>query len=322
MKGRGKKKATKDSEFFVLDERILAEAEKNAREGKLLDLKSDVTFKSFFSKSSKESAYCRRRMLSAVIGRTVVDTKVLNPEILPSYVAGKVTRLDIHCTLDDGSEVDVEMQNSKYDDEQIKRSVYYVTELAANSLKSGDLYQQMPNIYQIMFMNFRIINDEKLHHKFLLKDSDTNAPLTNIFQIHYIELPKFAELLKRINEVKTLSEIEFWGIMIYMGGVPEVKAQLERFTQHSEDLDMAQALLRTMSRRTAEWYRQKAYEDGERDWNSRMYGAELKGARQKALEAAMNLLMMNILTPEQIAQATSLSLAEVIALKKQLPTAK
>ena len=42
------------------------------------------------------------------------------------------------------------------------------------------------------------------------------------------------------------------------------------------------------------------------------------GVEQKARENARNLLRMNILTPEQIAQAVSLSLEEVLTLQKEL----
>ena len=43
-----------------------------------------------------------------------------------------------------------------------------------------------------------------------------------------------------------------------------------------------------------------------------------QGISQKATEAARNLLSMNLLTPEQIAQATGLTLEEVLEIKKEL----
>ena len=43
-----------------------------------------------------------------------------------------------------------------------------------------------------------------------------------------------------------------------------------------------------------------------------------EGIHEKAIESARNLLAMNILTPEQIAQATGLSLEEVLSLKETL----
>ena len=140
---------------IIVDEEIKEQAALAVAQGRTLNLRNDIVFKSFFSKECKESAYCRRKMLSAVIGREVKETKVLNPELLPTRTDGKYPRLDIHCKLEDGSEVDVEMQNSMYDDDQIKRSIYYAATLTHNALSSGEPYSQLPHIYQIMFMNFK-----------------------------------------------------------------------------------------------------------------------------------------------------------------------
>ena len=123
--------------FLYFDSEILEQAEKAVKAGKLLDLKSDIVFKTFFANPSKEADYCRKRLLTAVLNRKVVKAKVLNPEIVPEFISGKAPRLDIHCTIDDGSEIDVEMQGRKYDDDQKKRSVYYAAKLMAGALKEG-----------------------------------------------------------------------------------------------------------------------------------------------------------------------------------------
>ena len=44
-----------------------------------------------------------------------------------------------------------------------------------------------------------------------------------------------------------------------------------------------------------------------------------QGTRQKAVEAAINLLKMNILTTEQIAQAQGLPIEKVLELQKSIP---
>ena len=43
-----------------------------------------------------------------------------------------------------------------------------------------------------------------------------------------------------------------------------------------------------------------------------------EGMQRKAVEAARNLLAMNVLTPEQIAQAEGLPLEQVLELQKEL----
>ena len=55
------------------------------------------------------------------------------------------------------------------------------------------------------------------------------------------------------------------------------------------------------------WERQQAY-------------AKQEGIDETRLETARNLFLMNLLTPEQIAQAVSLPLDEVLTLKQELKT--
>jgi len=46
--------------------------------------------------------------------------------------------------------------------------------------------------------------------------------------------------------------------------------------------------------------------------------AKEEGAQQKAIEAAINLIKMKVLSPEQIAQAQGLPLQKVLELQQQL----
>ena len=48
------------------------------------------------------------------------------------------------------------------------------------------------------------------------------------------------------------------------------------------------------------------------------YLAREEGARENAIANAKNLLLMNLLTPEQISQAVSLPLEQVLELQKEL----
>ena len=55
----------------------------------------------------------------------------------------------------------------------------------------------------------------------------------------------------------------------------------------------------------------------EEKYYAREAGRE-EGARENAITSAKNLLLMNLGTPEQISQAVSLPLDEVLALQKEL----
>ncbi|MBP5442384.1 MAG: Rpn family recombination-promoting nuclease/putative transposase [Treponema sp.] len=314
---------------IIIDDEVRQKASEAVAQKRLLNLKNDIVFKSFFSKECIESAYCRKKMLSAVIGRTVMDTTVLNPEILPTRLDGKFPRLDIHCRLDDGSEVEVEMQNSMYQEDQVKRSVYYAAALTHNSLSSGDQYDRLPAIYQIQFVDFKIVNDTRLHHTYIYREKDDGGVLSDIVQIHYIELPKIRDILKK--QPKDLSEIEFWVMLIMSHEEPKVWDMLSGLTARQEEMKMAQTLLNTMSRDLQEWENQYGYERFVHDCISREKSAYSRGeekgrqqgmqqgiqqgiqlgSSQKAIEDAENLLKMKIGTTEQIAQAIGIPLEKV-----------
>lgn len=306
---------------IIIDDEVRQKASEAVAQKKLLNLKNDIVFKSFFSKECIESAYCRKKMLSAVIGKTVMATTVLNPEILPTRLDGKFPRLDIHCRLDDGSEVEVEMQNSMYQEDQVRRSIYYAAALTHNSLSSGDQYDRLPAIYQIQFVDFKIVNDNRLHHTYIYMEKDDGEVLSDIVQIHYIELPKIRDILKKRQE--DLSEIEFWAMLIMSHEEPKVWEMLSGLTARQEEMNMAQTLLNTMSRDQQEWENQYGYERFVHDCISREKSAYSRGeekgrqqgiqlgSSQKAVEAAENLLKLNILSYEQIAQAQGLPLEQV-----------
>ena len=53
------------------------------------------------------------------------------------------------------------------------------------------------------------------------------------------------------------------------------------------------------------------------DWEREKTRSYNRGREEHALESAKNLLAMNVLTPEQIAQALNLPLEQVLQLQKE-----
>lgn len=70
-------------------------------------------------------------------------------------------------------------------------------------------------------------------------------------------------------------------------------------------------------RQFMEWERQRAY-DKEEGIAIGLQQGIAEGQQQKAIEAAINLLQMNKLSPEEIAQAQGLPLEKVLELQKEI----
>ena len=70
------------------------------------------------------------------------------------------------------------------------------------------------------------------------------------------------------------------------------------------------------AKKNIQWKRQ--YMDLEREKLYAYDNGIEEGAKKKAIEAAKNLLRMNVITAEQIAAATGISIEEVTVLKESL----
>ena len=93
-------------------------------------------------------------LISSVIGRTVLDVQIRNNELPSGDVDEKNERLDVNCVIDDGSQVDVEMQGSKIEgldgghDSFINKTVYYLTDLHSSQKSKGVKYADFVRTYR------------------------------------------------------------------------------------------------------------------------------------------------------------------------------
>ena len=84
--------------------------------------------------TSPEAEQGLMNLISSVIGRTVVDVILLPNELAPGDKDEKAERFDVNCKIDDGSQINLEMQASRIVEDldgqyrNIKgKSVYYQT---------------------------------------------------------------------------------------------------------------------------------------------------------------------------------------------------
>ena len=80
----------------------------------------------------------------------------------------------------------------------------------------------------------------------------------------------------------------------------------------------AKSSLCTISEDEIKWAQQNSLYKARQDYNEGMYRAEERGIQKASIANAKNLLRMNLGSPEQIAQGTSLPLEQVLALKEEL----
>ena len=208
--------------------------------------------------------------------------------------------------------------------------------LLSSVIDVGDDWDKIPQVYQISVLNFRFdkTNDEPIHH-YIMCDRSDGAKLTERLNVIFMELPKIPKT-EGIEDVKTLPAVIKWCKFLEEADNPAKQDFIASLAKSEEGIMSAENTLTKINMDEWRWIIQGQIEGKKRDYTSGLLAAERRGVakgieqgiakgikqgvQQNARENARNLLKMNILTTEQISQAVSLPLEEVLALKEELET--
>lgn len=315
------------TELFSLE--IMEEARKNILEGRTIPVYSDVGFKLFFASESENAVFCRNNFLSSLTGENIVESMVLNTEILPEFLGGKVPRVDLYCKTDEGIVIDVEIQMSRENDDQMVRSIYYGSKLFSGAGKKGRLFKNIPKVYQIMLSDFNIFNDKDYAHHLFFKDQH-NEIATKRLELVFIEFPKLQRLLENkggsyAEILDSLQDDAFWAILIRNSNNCDFMKSISSAKRRTEIIEKAGANMIEVSKDEIEWAYHLSYDRAEIDYKNGMEISReeglaegiAQGSRNKAVETARNMLSKNI-SVEIVVECTGLSVEEVEKLSENL----
>ncbi len=237
---------------------------------------------------------------------------------------------DILCEFADGRFADIEMQafDQKYD--YAKRAEYQVARLETTYLKKGESWDKAPIVYQITVLDFPFdANSKDVVSRYAMRTKD-GRELSNSLNVIFIELSKVACLEKTL---ETNSLLENWAIFLKNADNPQKSEIINKLADKEAGLMKAQKSLSSISANQDLWIAQYRQEIFERDRISSLAAMRREGleagraegikagraeGREKAKkETAKSLLAMNILTIEQIAQATGLSTSDIEKLQTE-----
>lgn len=226
-----------------------------------------------------------------------------------SSIDGVIGRLDVRATTDKGEHINIEIQlDNKYN--MIKRSLYYWSKLYEGQLESGNDYQKLARTICINLIDFNLLNHDKFHSIYRLKDCETHEELTDIIELHFIELKKMKHV-KHADEVK--SKLEAW---LHFINQPDSEVVRELEAVESE-IKSAKAELIRLSGNKVERELFEKRRQAMLDEASALAFAEEKGAKKEKLEIAKNLIQKG-LDNGFIVETTGLSLEEVEATRTKM----
>lgn len=278
---------------------------------KLLNPRMDFVFKKIFG--SEKHPRILISFLNAVINPIdpITSVEFNNTEIAKDYIEDKFSRLDIKATTNTGEKINIEIQ-MKDEYNIIKRSLYYWSKLYEEQLTEGKKYNSLSKTICINILNFKYINNDRFHNYYRLKEVETNQELTDIQEIHFIELPKFEALDEDVN-VDTIDMITAWIEFLKDPDSPVVRNLELSKAEIKEAKDELYRLSRDKSEIELYNLREKAFYDEISALAASEEKGIKKGIEQGKIEIAKNLL--DILDNETIALKTGLSIVEIEKLR-------
>ena len=303
----------------------------------LLNPRLDPIFKSLFTQNSHDSNAALKAFLSVMLHQNITDVDITQNELPIESERDKQSIFDLTCRTENGRKVlNVEMQGKNDLDSFDNRSEYHVAHLLNHFVKKSMLWNEVPEAVIISVLNF--VYDENVKNGFLeytMRLEDGTGLKSSRLKIIFLELPKYEKIPDA--PLEKLTAEEKWGKFFLYANRSEKQEYLKILAESEDGIMYAQNALNSISQSDAEWRRERDYLDAviteatiRNQAERKGYAAGEKqgyetgekrgiqqGLQQAHVESAKKLLQMNILTPEQIAQAVSLPLEDVLALKEQ-----
>ena len=159
---------------------------------RIMNPRNDLIFKRLFGAVGREDII--KDFLEAILD-VKIEEIVLGEEttLLADEFNEKASVLDVKVKLADGTQVDIEMQNTQ-SQFIVKRSHYYASKMYTSQLRAGKDYKELKKVIVIFITNFNIFNKIIEYHTiWRMTEKNNQDELFNEMELHYIEMPKFLE---------------------------------------------------------------------------------------------------------------------------------
>ena len=289
----------------------------------ILNPRCDPVFKSMFTKGTKESDFALKDFISTILGRNIIDMKLVPNEEPVEILNEKQMCFDVNVTFDNGEKAELEMQGRNQNYDYASRAEIHAAKLLVSNNKRGDNYD-IGKVYQISVVNFEFDKDDNSPLSWYNMRKDTGGRLGDRLNVIFLDLVKIRRLTD--TPVEQLSKVEKWGMFFALADNEKYQTYVRKIIESEEAIMAADSVVRKMSKDEAEWFRQNSYENAIWDYNHGMYRAEQrgiekgieKGRSETKIENAKNFLRLNKLSCEEIAQCCYLPLEMVLSLKDEL----
>ena len=270
----------------------------------LLSPKVDFVFKKIFGSEENKSVLISFLNATLKPKKEIVSVDLKNTDIEKEYLKDKFSRLDVKATTSNKETINIEIQLSdQYN--MTQRTLYYWSKMYEEQMEESDNYRKLSRTVCINILNYNYLDNDRFHNVYRLKEIETNEELTDICEIHFIEIPK----LRHLDLKDEADMLEVW-----VEFLRDPESELIRSVEvNNQDIKKAKDKLYKLSQSKEDRELYFLREKSIRDEISALSKAKEEGIEQGILEIAKNLL--DILDDNTISEKTGLSLEEVKQLR-------
>ena len=280
----------------------------------LLNPQIDFVFKKIFGTEKNKPILIN--FLNAVIKPTtpIKDVEIKNNDIDKDFIEDKFSRLDVKATTSNKEHINIEIQ-VKNEYNMIQRTLYYWSKMYSEQIQNRDNYSKLERTVCINILNFKYLKNDKYHNAYRLKEITSNEELTDLQEIHFIELPKFNEIGNKeyVENVEKMDALEKW-LEFLVEPESNTVRQLEL---SNEEIKLAKSELYRLSMDSNEREQYNMREKAIYDRISALENAEAKGKIERELELIKESLNQG-LEISLISKITGLSEEEILKIKKDI----
>ena len=273
----------------------------------LLDPKMDFVFKNIFGSEKHPNILISFLNATLKPKDLITEVEIKNTDLNKGYIEDKFSRLDVKATTSNNEIINIEIQ-LKNEYNMIKRSLYYWSKLYSEQLNEGEDYSLLKRTICINILNFKYLKTRMFHSVYRMKEIHTNEELSDIEEIHFIEIPKLEDgsdekdmLVAWIEFLKNPESEKVRSLEMSVDEIREAKDELIKMSNDDTQRELYEMRAKTLRDKIS------ALNEAERKGIKK--GRE-EGEKNKAIEIAKSLINLG-LDKESIAKSTGLDLCEI-----------
>lgn len=169
-----------------------------------LSASHDIVFKALFVRNPD----LLRAFLRDVLDLDISDedeVTILNEELIPLAIDGKLSRLDVHVrTATQKFNIEMQARSVGFNAERI---LYYWSQMYGNDFKAGEEYADLVQTFSVNILGYNFLNCPEYHSSYSLREDKRHEKLTDKMSVHVFELPKVPKNLVGSDNVQMWMEL-------------------------------------------------------------------------------------------------------------------